>query len=213
MLSFEEFKINESIILHHSSQSNLSDLDVEKILSKEEIEHYTNFKSEKRKREFLSIRILLSTYLNTKTEIKYRNEKPYIKGMYISISHKDNEILIGLNKNNEIGIDIEKSQTTLDKIIDKFCNEKDLHLNNTFFKTKNKVEALTKLWAAKEATFKCLTNQTNVFIKNITIKLIDSTNGFAEINNEIFELHFKTIKNDYVICHSQKSMDGYEYFR
>ena len=77
--------------------------------SKSEKSEFNLIKSEKRKKEFLAVRILLVKMLHSKTRILYNsNGKPYLKSsiLNISISHSPELVTILLSEKNA-GIDVE----------------------------------------------------------------------------------------------------------
>jgi len=158
-------------------------------------------KSINRQKEFITIRLLLKQFFNDNCTLYYRDKKPYLNNNYfISISHKNQELIICLNQKNPIGIDIEKIDPKISKIKSKFCNQVEISNLNENIST----EILTKYWCAKEATFKCLDYQENIFLSDITVEICSKSRGKSEIKTLKFKLDFKIIDNEYVICHAQK---------
>ena len=106
----------------------------------------SHLKLEKRKKEYLSTRILLK-HMNPLMEVTY-NEKgaPIVnKNMHISISHCDNLTSLILSK-KPTGIDIQKINKKPMNVSSKFINRHHLHDLSE--------EKACLLWTIKEAIFK-----------------------------------------------------------
>ena len=79
-----------------------------KISSEKELPRFT---SERRKMEWLSVRVLLYSMLQEDKEIVYSSEgKPFLSdhSFYISISHTKGYVAVGLHSLDPVGIDIEQ---------------------------------------------------------------------------------------------------------
>ena len=112
-------------------------------------------KSETRKQEWLSIRLLLKEILGEEKEIVYRESgKPVLKDQSynLSISHTKGYIAIILNKKKSVGIDIERISNRVYNIRSRFLNEKE-EIN---ISTQNELTHLLLHWSAKETLFKVL---------------------------------------------------------
>tara|TARA_B110000908_G_scaffold117900_1_gene138211 strand:+ start:3282 stop:3632 length:351 start_codon:yes stop_codon:yes gene_type:complete len=73
-------------------------------------EKYKNFKSENRKKEWLSTRVLVRQMLNDELiEVQYdSNRKPYLNtNTKISISHSKGYVAVMISDTKEIGVDIQ----------------------------------------------------------------------------------------------------------
>jgi 4'-phosphopantetheinyl transferase len=136
------WKIEEDISFFEE-KCNLTDLSQHK---------YDNFKSIRRKKEFLATRLLLNHIGLSDANLKYESDgSPYLIDSdfsFISISHNKEyaSILLG---NKKVGVDIEMQSNKLSKIKDKFLsNEEQATFDHA------SVECLSLLWSAKEALFK-----------------------------------------------------------
>ena len=201
MINYKKYKFKDSDILHTKLiEENKIESLIDQ-LNTNDINLFSVIQSSKRKKEFITTRILLNSYLSNKTSISYENNKPILNNSkHISISHKDQELIIGINNRIKIGVDIEKISDKILKIKSKFCNQKEL----LELKKNESIEILTMLWSAKEATFKCLDNQENIYLKDISVTIINNEQGFSEIKEERYLLDFKIHDGSYIICHSQK---------
>lgn len=201
MINYQIYNIRDSIILHTKL---INENDFEKYciqLTTDDLNLFFQIQSIQRKKEFITTRILLKQYFNLNIILSYENKKPKLKNStFISLSHKDEELIIGINDSTPIGVDIEKISNKISKIKHKFCDAKELfELNNI-----DSNEILTMYWCAKEATYKCLTNQTNIYLKDITVKLKTKAIGQSENSDLKYRLDFLKINEQFIICHAQK---------
>ena len=201
MINYKRYKVKDSIILHAKLIEEIKIKDFIDRFNEDEINLLSSIQSVQRKKEFITTRILLYTYFNKKTDLIYENKKPTLtNSKHISISHKDQELIIGVNSYKPIGVDIEKINKKLIKIKQKFCNEKEL----LALQENESIETLTRYWCGKEATFKCSTYQTNVFLKDINIKLESKEKGLSENHESEYRLDFLKINDQYILCHAQE---------
>ena len=134
-------------------------VELQNMISKADSSHLN---SEKRKKEFLSTRILLNK-LNPNSEITYNKfGAPQLSdGKQISISHSKTSVAIIISDNN-VGIDIEEISEKALRISSKFINKN--HLINL---TKEKA---TLIWCVKECIYKLFQKGNIDFRKDIIIE-------------------------------------------
>jgi len=151
-------------------------------LSENEIKTLNSFKSEKRKSEWISVRMLVKFFFNTYREIKYTTfGKPFFDSNFnISISHTSGFVAIIISKNNEIGIDIEKIDNKILKIAEKFIFKKELDS----FPISLKKEMIYLNWNCKETLFKIYEKGKLDFKTNLIVQ-IDDIKEFGKINSII----------------------------
>ena len=115
------------------------------------------FASERRKIEWLSVRVLLYFMLKEDKQIGYSSEgKPFLTddSFFISISHTKGYVAVILNPQTPVGIDIEQYGKRVHKVFDRFIRPDE------------QVEAYQGdttwggllHWSAKETVFKCMKN-------------------------------------------------------
>ena len=115
------------------------------------------FASERRKIEWLSVRVLLYFMLKEDKQIGYSSEgKPFLTddSFFISISHTKGYVAVILNSKTPVGIDIEQYGKRVHKVFDRFIRPDE------------QVEAYQGdttwggllHWSAKETVFKCMKN-------------------------------------------------------
>ena len=111
--------------------------------------------SENRKREWLTIRVLLKELLGEDKEILYNSiGKPYLSdnSFHISISHTKGYAALIINKENEVAIDIEKISSRVENVRKRFVNEAE----EKAISQSNELLHLLLHWSAKESIYKWL---------------------------------------------------------
>jgi hypothetical protein len=115
---------------------------------------FASFKSEIRKKQWLSYRILLKTMLSPDIPILEYDiyGKPCLKnsGTYISIAHSGDYSAVITSKSIPVGIDIERLKDRIFRIKDRFLSdEEDRSISEPY-----RLERLYVAWGAKEALYK-----------------------------------------------------------
>jgi len=114
--------------------------------------------SESRKREWLTVRVLLKEMLSEEKEILYTSTgKPYLSdnSYQISISHTKGFVAVALHPKMKVGIDIEHISQRIHKIRSRFMNAKE---EANLDKAHEEIHLLLH-WSAKESMFKLLEKQ------------------------------------------------------
>lgn len=110
---------------------------------------------EHRRREWLSIRVVLKELLGEEVKISYYpSGKPYLSdsSYSIGISHTKGYVALILNKHSEVSIDIEHISPRVKNIRSRFMSEEEENrLSN-----ENELVSLLLHWSAKETLFKLL---------------------------------------------------------
>lgn len=125
----------------------------------EELEHFSNFRNEQRKKEWLAARLLLRQMAGPDASIKYTTRgKPILEGAegFISISHTSGGVVIFLHPTCQPGIDIESVDRNVEGPAKKFLSEGELIDCTVNGQLVNK--ELILRWCAKEAVFKMIPN-------------------------------------------------------
>ena len=164
--------------------------------------------TENRKREWLSIRVLLKELLGEEKEIFYKsNGKPYLSdnSFKISISHTKGYAALIINKENEVAIDIEKIAPRVENIKQKFVNEEE----ENALSQSNRLIHLLLYWSAKETMFKRLGVENVNFKSHLDIQpfepVIGEWSDFEAFETRTKEQNCYTIKyfvhEDYVLTY------------
>ena len=165
---------------------------LEELISLSDNTECSHLKSNKRKKEFLSCRILLN-YFNKNLKISYsENGSPNLNNhQYISISHSGNLVCIIIS-DKKIGMDIELISDKSLRLKEKFINSHHTKLNN---------EKSTLIWCIKEAVFKFHEIGNVDFIKDISVpEFILKENGKMDISfkKNTLKSYYLKVKKSYL---------------
>ncbi len=134
---------------------------------------------EKRKSEYLAVRLLVKKLLGDTPIIAYLpNGKPYLtdSSHYISISHTKNYAAICISAKHEIGIDIETISDKVQHVKERFMNEAELvHAQQCS-------EFILLSWVAKEAAYKIIGKEVVHFAASMElVPFTPHTSGVLEL--------------------------------
>ena len=160
------------------------------LLNSAELISAKELKNEKRKKEFLSSRIALKNIFNKELELKHhKSGKPFIKeAKHLSISHSSDFLAVAFGDEN-IGIDIEKPQNRMVKLMPKILSE----IEFMEFKKEPSIDLACKLWGAKEAILKYVGDKNLNYKEDIKVKNIEL--GVATYLKMGFKVEFEKIEN------------------
>jgi len=131
-------------------------------------DEFSKLVSDKRKREYLGVRVALKNMLGVEKKIEYdADRKPRFSddSYYISISHSADWIAVMADPNHPVGIDIEVPTAKIQKIYKRFLNEREqLELSNG-----QNLNQLLLAWSGKEALFKIIGKEAVDFAKHLHI--------------------------------------------
>ena len=138
------------------------------------------FVSERRKMEWLSVRVLLYSMLQEDKEIGYSPEgKPYLTdhSFFISISHTKGYVAVALSSLNSVGIDIEQYGQRVHRVSDRYIRPDE--------QVESYQEDLTwgllLYWSAKETIFKRMENADADFRKLRLAHFIPQVEGTFQV--------------------------------
>jgi len=121
-------------------------------------EEYGKIVSEKRKREFLGVRVAMNALLEKDVIISYDdNRKPYVSdnSYQISISHSGKWIAVIAHPTRAVGIDIECPSDKIQKIYTRFLSKTE----QEELSDGKDIRQLQLAWSAKEAMYKIIGKQ------------------------------------------------------
>ncbi len=168
------------------------------------VDEFNNINNAKRKREMLTVRLLLNDFIGKPVKIVYdETGKPFAENedFTISISHCSSYValMIDYEKHNS-GVDIELSNRNVERVIRKF-----LSVNEQEYMMQSQNPKLTMLlaWSAKEAMYKILGNKAYDFAETLSIEPFEpDENGEIEVtftpDNTRFSLQYQS-NNQYVL--------------
>ena len=160
------------------------------LLKSAELISAKELKNEKRKKEFISSRIALKNIFNKDLELKHhKSGKPFIKETkHLSISHSSNFLALAFGEEN-IGIDIEKPQNRMVKLMPKILSE----IEFMEFKKEPSMDLACKVWGAKEAILKYVGDKNLNYKEDIKVENIQL--GIATYLKMNFKVEFEKIEN------------------
>jgi 4'-phosphopantetheinyl transferase len=167
------------------------------------LQEYSALKSEKKKREWLGVRLLLREILGVSAySLRYDDQgKPFLENpsRQISISHSGKYICVLVEKHRSAGVDIQVFKTNISKGLSLFMSEQELRdcsgQQNDLL--------LHVYWGAKEAAFKFLgLKNTDIKIDIYILPFIQKKTGKLEARiagrQKPLRLEYR-IANDYVL--------------
>ena len=173
---------------------------------------FDSFILDKRKKEFIGIRLIVRELLHRKAEIVYDNVgRPALKDspLNISISHS-NELVTVLVSEKKVGIDVENVNRSIEKVARRFLSEKELGYAKM---QKDDQMTMISFWSTKEAVYKCSGMQGVLFNQDILIhteKIKEGEPFCSELKKNgikrIYECHRFFYKNNVVVyCVEEES--------
>ncbi len=132
---------------------------------------YRAFKNDRRRKEWLSTRILLGNLVNHDVEILHRDSgKPYLsdQSFCISITHTLGYVGIRL-ASHPVAIDMEYHSERVLKLIDRFVSKREMK----YIDENNKITSALIIWSAKETMFKLFDFHDVEFNQHIYISNLD----------------------------------------
>ena len=134
-------------------------------------EELQKFKSDSRKLEYVATRVLLCELYGCETSIGHHDSgKPFLPeaNTFITISHTQGYIAIGICPSAEIGIDIEYRSDRVQRIKNRFLSKEEIGWCSLPTPS-NTIEKLLLCWTAKETVYKVMNKEGVDFGSDITV--------------------------------------------
>ena len=131
-------------------------------------EGFMRFSAEKRKQEWLAVRVLLKELCGEEKKIAYLpSGKPYLEdgSAFISFSHTLGYVAVAIHPSAEVGVDIEQSGTRVQRVSSRFIREEE----KVSVESGDEIYALLLHWSAKETMFKLMKDEAVDFIDHLHI--------------------------------------------
>ena len=131
-------------------------------------EGFARFSAEKRKQEWLAVRVLLKEMLGEEKSIAYLpSGKPYLEdgSMHVSFSHTHGYVAVALHPSAEVGVDIEQYGTRVRRVASRFIREDE----KVSIASGDEIVGLLLHWSAKETMFKLMDDQGVDFIDHLRV--------------------------------------------
>ena len=131
---------------------SLAELEDLYVIKDSEIDVYKGFRNDRRRKEWLTVRILLGKMTGDDCEICYRDSgKPYLKDFRynISITHTLGYVGVRLGE-CPVAIDMEYYSGRVLRLIDRFVSEEEMK----YIDKHDEIASALIIWSAKETLFK-----------------------------------------------------------
>lgn len=152
MALFKEVRDDNAIMGIWKMEENLTELESMYEVKEAEMPVYYAFRNDRRRKEWLTVRILLRTLLGREVEICYHpSGKPYLKdeSFFISITHTIGFVGVRL-AHHPVALDMEYYSKRVLHLIPRFVSVEELQYINPDYD----VEIALVMWSAKETLFK-----------------------------------------------------------
>ena len=152
MALFKEVRDDNAIMGIWKMEENLTELESMYEVKEAEMPVYYAFRNDRRRKEWLTVRILLRTLLGREVEICYHpSGKPYLKdeSFFISITHTIGYVGVRL-AHHPVALDMEYYSKRVLHLIPRFVSVEELQYINPDYD----VEMALVMWSAKETLFK-----------------------------------------------------------
>ena len=128
-----------------------------------------NIKSEKRKKEYLAIHAVLHQVFGAESFLHHHpNGQPFLNNHtdYISISHTHRFVVVLTHPQKRVGVDIECLERNFSAVERKALSKSEI----SFIDQKQRSLHLAILWSAKEALYKCISQEGVDFAQQMQIE-------------------------------------------
>jgi phosphopantetheinyl transferase len=151
-------------------------------------------KNDKRKKEFLGVRIAMNILTDKNVIIDYdENQKPFLcdESWKISISHSQEWVAVIAHPEKEVGIDIECRTSKVSKVYKRYLND----VEQGIFFQENNTELLEIAWSAKEVLYKIIGKEALDFARQLHLEPFSSEKegvirATQTTNLKAFNLHY-----------------------
>jgi len=179
----ENIIIKDGIVGIFKMAESLEELEKRYIGLFHEVPPVDDFQHDRRKKEWLSVRLLIAELIGTDFSISYSGDgSPQLNHPdyhFISISHSAMYAAVYLHKNKKVGLDIESLNRKFSMIEKKYLSENELEQVNEHPVLR------AVFWGAKEAVFKWAGREGVDFRKQIRIENVelDKSNNICAVFN------------------------------
>ena len=167
-MKHEVIVIGDAKIMVWELTESIESMKEQLILSESDKTAFNKIASDKRKLEFLSIRVALKSLLGKEIQIEYDSEgKPHLsdQSYHISISHSNKWIAVMAHTSRNVGIDIECPSDKIQKLYQRFLSiTEQKELSNG-----NDIRQLLLAWSGKEALYKIIGREAVDFANQLRI--------------------------------------------
>jgi phosphopantetheinyl transferase len=189
---------NGAFLKVYEVTESIGDLLLQLELNEYDRQQFDNIASDKRKTEFLGIRIAFKELFNKEMDIRYDADgKPYLldHSFQISVSHSKKWIAVIAHPARSVGIDIECRSDKIQKLYKRFLSETE----QKELSDGENISQLQLAWSAKEVLFKIIGKEAVDFSKQLRVFAFE-----PKMNGEMQAVHIPTEKR-YQLSYIQTS--------
>ena len=166
---------------------------------------YQKFRNDRRRKEWITVRILLREMTGRDLEISYyESGRPYINGSNknISITHTIGYVGIRI-ASHPVAIDMEYMSDRVLHLIPKFVTEGEMR----YIRRGDEVRSALIMWSAKETLYKIF-DKSELTFSDLTVEDLDTTQPTNRFKGRIKKNEFEIeawltyeIKDDYILVY------------
>lgn len=202
---FEQIQQSETTI-YLLNYDDYDPADYLELLTRDEQERYFSFHHIKRKKEFVATRILRHELFGFEHIHYDEHGAPSIdQEGFISVSHCKGIVGIAVNKDYQVGLDLETPGERILQLAPKFLSQ---HEKRTFDISDGMV--LTKIWSAKEALYKLAGRKKIIFASELLLEDASDNSWSGRIKNpdhdRIVKLHIFE-HNGVVVTYNEQAIE------
>jgi 4'-phosphopantetheinyl transferase EntD len=177
-------------------------------LSEQENNNFSSLKNNNRRKEWLTIRILLEHLTNKNFSLHYLFDgKPILlePKLFLSISHSKDFVAVFISQNKAIGIDIERIKENIGSLKHKFLLPEESQQIDDSDK-----QLLHIYWGAKESMYKMYSSYQPLFTRHLSVHTINYKKNTAIGNikkenlNKTINIIFRQIEDNILVCCFEK---------
>ncbi len=165
---FKKYEAPDAIMGIWKMSESLPDLETYYKVKPHEVATYNSFRNDRRRKEWLTVRILLRELLGPEPSIEYMESgKPFLRGskMFISITHTIGYVGVRLG-GQPVALDMEYMSQRVLNLIPRFVSPKEM----VYISEDNRVTTALLIWSAKETLFKRFDISDVLFEEHLSVR-------------------------------------------
>lgn len=190
---FKKYDDHDTVMGIWKMSESLHELECLYKVKEHEAETYNSFRNDRRRKEWMTVRILLRELIGPEPSIEYMESgKPFLRGskMFISITHTIGYVGVRLGI-QPVALDMEYMSNRVLNLIPRFVSPKEM----VYISEENKVTTALLTWSAKETLFKRFDISDVLFDEHLSVRslYVNGRNGVFTgcVNKEEFYAEVK----------------------
>lgn len=190
---FKKYDDHDALMGIWKMSESLHELECLYKVKEHEAKTYNSFRNDRRRKEWLTVRILLRELIGPEPSIEYMESgKPFLRGskMFISITHTIGYVGVRLGI-QPVALDMEYMSNRVLNLIPRFVSPKEM----VYISEDDKVTTALLTWSAKETLFKRFDISDVLFDEHLSVRslYVNGRNGVFTgcVNKEEFYAEVK----------------------